>query len=378
MSACAATDMLDNRWHTECARHWRREGTDMAEKMNSLFWMNAKLILFAILAVVLLILLYYSRVVAVVSLLGIGMGVLLAPILSTAKRRFKIPRALGALLCLLVITVVIGGAAFGVWYLVSDQVQSLYTQLPEIYANLKSRAADYPRLRHQLEGLDLAAATQTFASYFFRGMMSSFSAISGFVFALIISLYIAVSMDDYFDGFVGAFPRVHREKAAHVLRRCATTLRLWFRAQLIDMVILGIITGIGLWMVGVDYWAVYGLLTALFAIIPYVGLVIVVLCAVLITLASDPSQVVWVLAVFAVTQQIEGNFVLPMLMKGQVELPEVWLLIFMLFLGTLLGILGVLLAPPLFAVMRILYIELYLPRVDDKTESGETTTAHPS
>jgi predicted PurR-regulated permease PerM len=350
----------------------------MAEKMNSLFWMNAKLILFAILAVVLLILLYYSRVVAVVSLLGIGMGVLLAPILSTAKRRFKIPRALGALLCLLVITVVIGGAAFGVWYLVSDQVQSLYTQLPEIYANLKSRAADYPRLRHQLEGLDLAAATQTFASYFFRGMMSSFSAISGFVFALIISLYIAVSMDDYFDGFVGAFPRVHREKAAHVLRRCATTLRLWFRAQLIDMVILGIITGIGLWMVGVDYWAVYGLLTALFAIIPYVGLVIVVLCAVLITLASDPSQVVWVLAVFAVTQQIEGNFVLPMLMKGQVELPEVWLLIFMLFLGTLLGILGVLLAPPLFAVMRILYIELYLPRVDDKTESGETTTAHPS
>lgn len=350
----------------------------MAEKMDSRFWMSAKLILFAILAVVGLILLYYTRIVAVVSLIGIGIGVLLAPVLSIAKRRFKIPRALGALLCLLVITVVIGGAAFGTWYLVSDQAESLSARLPEIYANLKSRVAEYPRLRNQLESLDLGAATRTFASYFFKGMMSGFSAISGFVFALIISLYTAVSMEDYFQGVVGAFPRVHREKAAYVLGRCATTLRLWFRAQLIDMVILGIITAIGLWIVGVDYWAVYGLLTALFAIIPYIGTVIVIVCASLITLASDPSQVLWVLAVFAVTQQVEGNIILPMLMKGQVELPEVWLLIFMLFLGTLLGILGVLLAPPLFAVLRILYIELYLPRVDAKTEGGEMTSAHPS
>jgi len=141
---------------------------------------------------------------------------------------------------------------------------------------------------------------------------------------------------------------------------------------MIDMLILGIMTAIGLWIVGVDYWAVYGVLTALFGIIPYVGTLIVVGCAVLITLASEPSLVPWVIVVFVVVQQIEVNIILPMLMKGQVELPEVPLLIFILLLGSWLGIVGVFLAPPFFAIMRVLYIELYLPRVGNESNQIET------
>jgi predicted PurR-regulated permease PerM len=140
---------------------------------------------------------------------------------------------------------------------------------------------------------------------------------------------------------------------------------------MMDMVILGVMIAVGLWIVGVDYWAVYGLLAAIFAIIPYIGTLIVVVCASLITLASEPSLVLWVIAVFVVAQQIEGNFVLPMLMKGQVELPEVPLLIFILLLGSWLGIVGVFVAPPFFAIMRVLYIELYLPRVGDEASLVE-------
>jgi predicted PurR-regulated permease PerM len=104
-------------------------------------------------------------------------------------------------------------------------------------------------------------------------------------------------------------------------------------------------------------------LAAIFAIIPYLGTLLVAGCAALITLASDPSLVLWVIIVFVVVQQIEGNIILPLLMKGQVELPEMPLLIFILFLGSWLGIVGVFLAPPLFAILRVLYLELYLPRV---------------
>lgn len=344
----------------------------MTDERNDQFWSNAKLILFAIFSLAALVLFYHSISVLLVSLIGIGMGVIVSPLLSLAKRRFKIPRALGALLCLLFITAVIGVAGYGIWFLVSDQVESLSRRFPEIQQNLESRLSEYPGLQNQLGNLNLGATARNFASTFFKGIVTSITAISGFVFALILSLYTTVALDEYFAAVVRAFPEAHRDKARHILSRCATTLRLWFRAQLIDMVILGIITAIGLWMVGIDYWAVYGLLTAIFSIIPYIGLVIVIACASLITLASEPSQLLWVLAVFMITQQIEGNFVLPMVMKGQVELPEVPLLIFMLLLGSLLGIVGVLLAPPLFALLRVLYVELYLPRVGEEIGQPES------
>ena len=140
--------------------------------------------------------------------------------------------------------------------------------------------------------------------------------------------------------------------------------RVWFRAQLIDMAIIGLITTIGLLIAGVEFWALFGLLTALFGIIPYVGVMIVVVIVSFITLASDPSQVPWVLLVFIITQQIEGNVVLPWVMKGQAEIPEALLIIVMLFFGFWFGLLGVFIAPPLVAVMICLYRNLYLPAIE--------------
>jgi predicted PurR-regulated permease PerM len=340
----------------------------MTERSNSEFWTISKLILFAIVAVVALILLYFSLSIIMMSLIGIGIGVLLAPILSFLRQKFKIPRALSALLCLIIIILVVGGASYGAWYLVSDQVDSLSERAPEISTNLKTHLTSitnrYPWLRDQFESLDIGAAAKNLTSHLFKGLQTSFVGISGFLFALILSLYTAVAIKEYFAATVRAFPNKHRDKAESVLHSCATTLRLWFRAQMIDMLILGVMTGIGLWIAGVDYWAVYGLLTAIFGIIPYLGTLIVVGVASLITLASEPALVPWVIVVFVVVQQIEGNIVLPMLMKGQVELPEVPLLIFILLFGSWIGIVGVFLAPPLFAVLRVIYMELYLPRVD--------------
>lgn len=349
----------------------------MSGVTNAEFWTRVKLFLFAVFAIIVLVLLYYSLSILVVSLIGVGIGVLVAPILSFAKRKLKIPRALGALLCLLVLVIVLGGASFGIWYLVSDQVENLLERSPEILSNLNTRVLklfmEYPWLQAQFEALNIGATAKGLVSPFFQGLVTSFAAISGFVFALVLSLYTAVSLNDYFTAVVAAFPESKRNKAACVLSRCATTLRLWFRAQLIDMVILGIMTAAGLWIVGVDFWAVYGLLAAIFAIIPYLGTLIVVVCASLITLASEPSLVLWVIAVFVVAQQIEGNIVLPLLMKGQVKLPEVPLLIFILLLGSWLGIVGVFVAPPLFAILRVLYIELYLPRVGGEASLTECT-----
>jgi predicted PurR-regulated permease PerM len=89
------------------------------------------------------------------------------------------------------------------------------------------------------------------------GLRTGLSALGGFLFAIVISLYTAVSIKDYFRSIVEAFPKKYHKKVEEVLSKCASTIRLWFRAQLIDMLILGAMTGFGLWLLGVDYWAVY-------------------------------------------------------------------------------------------------------------------------
>ena len=154
-----------------------------------------------------------------------------------------------------------------------------------------------------------------------------------------------------------------------MLAKSARVVRVWFRAQLIDMAIIGAITTIGLLLVGVNYWALFGLLTAILGIIPYVGVMMVVVLVSLVTLASDPGQLPLVLLVFFVTQQIEGNVVLPMVMKGQAEIPEALLVVVMLFFGSWFGLLGVFVAPPLLAVMISLYRNLYLPAIEGKSEA---------
>jgi hypothetical protein len=203
----------------------------------------------------------------------------------------------------------------------------------------------------------------------FKGAWSGVGVLSSLLFATVIGLYVAVDARLYREGLVRAVPAAHRERADRFAAQASAVVRDWFNAQLIDMLIIGSLTSVGLWAVGADYWLLLGVLTGALGIIPYVGIILMVTLAVLLTLASDSSRLPWVLGVFLVTQQLEGHVILPLVMRGRVQLPAVPLLVFMLLMGSWAGLLGVLIAPPLFAVLRLAYLEFYVPRVDQMGES---------
>lgn len=323
---------------------------------------------FAILFIIGLVIAYQARFVLLISVIGIGFGVLIKPVLNFFRIKAHLPKFLSAMivgLAIVLLIVLIGGS---IYFLVSDQAKLLTARWPEITGGIEAWFNDvsdrYPWLHQQFSDFEPGSYIRNSLMNIFKGFQAGIMAISAGVFAVVIGLYTAVGGNDYYKSMVEAFPQHKREKAASVMRECATVLRGWFNAQLIDMVIIGALTGVGLWIAGVEYWAVFGLLTAVLGIIPYVGIFLVVLAASLITLASDPSKLPVVVLVFFITQQLEGNLILPLVLKGRAELPVVPLLIFMMFLGTFFGILGVFIAPPLFAVLRTLYIELYLPRVN--------------
>jgi predicted PurR-regulated permease PerM len=310
----------------------------------------------------------YSRFVIIHALIGIGIGVLASPLLNTWLQRWRLPRILGGFLLFVMIISTLALVFCLVYQLVADQANLLSERFPDIFMNLRTRFSGlfrtYPWAKTRIEEFSMMDTFQTGLRQIFLGVQVGFMALANFALDVLIGIYTAIYAEQYFKGLVAAFPARLRKKAESILMECGVVLRKWFRAQLIDMVIIGLITASGLWIVGLEYWAVFGLLTAVLGIIPYIGMLFVVIAACFITMASQPDLVPWVILVFAITQQIEGNLVLPVVMKGQAELPEVPLLIFMLLMGAWFGVLGVFVAPPLFSALRIAYIRIYLPKMD--------------
>ncbi len=324
-----------------------------------------------------LLLLVCARVIVVSVLVGVGLGVILAPLLGLMQRSLRIPSGLAVALVAIIGLGAIAGLGWGLFSVVESQAAMLADRMPELIERLQGNAqallSRYPWIERNFASVDVAGSASQVGGALFKGAWSGLATLSALVFALVISLYVAAEASAYHQGLRRAFPRPHRERAGELLRESAATVRVWFRAQLIDMILVAILTSVGLGMVGIDYWLLLGVLTGLFGIIPYVGIAMVVVFASLLALASDPAQLPWVLGVFLLTQQIEGHLILPLVMRGRARLPAVPLLVFTLLLGRWAGRRGALIAPPLFAVLCLLYRELYLPRMDAAGEVARSS-----
>lgn len=314
------------------------------------------------------ILIYTGRFILIMGLIGIGLATLVSPILSFLHEKYRIPRILSMVTFLIVVALSLGLVFWGLGSIVSEQLEDLTLKAPELIKKLEQEWSAlyerYPIIQEQVSKLNISATLKSGGSKIVKGAQSGAALISGLGFAVVIAMYASISAQSYSKRFIALFPASRRERVGQVMQRLASTLRKWFRAQLTDMAIIGALTMFGLWVVGAQYWAVFGLLTAFFGLVPYLGILIMVVLTGLVTFASDPSMVPWVLGVFIVTQQIEGNLVLPLVMKDQVDIPEMPLLIFMLLMGTWFGLIGVFLSTPVFALLKVLHAEFLRPQLE--------------
>jgi predicted PurR-regulated permease PerM len=327
------------------------------------------------------VLLVWARLTLVALLVGVGFGVILAPQLERMQRGWRIPKGIAAALVAVLGIGAIGAIGWAFANMVDAQAALLAERMPDLVKSLQQQInglfARYPWIQRNLASMDLMSNASAVGTAVFKGAWSGMNVVLALVFALVIGLYVAVDAGTYRQGLVRALPAPQRERGERFLREAADAVRNWFGAQLLDMLIIGSLTSIGLLLVGAEYWLLLGVLTGVLGIIPYVGILIVVIFAALVTVASDASRLPWVLGVFFITQQLEGNLVLPLVMRGRAKLPAVPLMVIMLLLGSWAGLLGVLIAPPLFAVLRLAYIEFWLPRVDAPGAQGQGEVASP-
>jgi predicted PurR-regulated permease PerM len=310
-------------------------------------------------------LVYASQEVVMTGLLGVGIGVLLSPLLTFAQKKFRLPRALSAVIFLILFLGFTTLFVLMIRFLVADQFEKLSASAPQLIQNLKARLVsltdEYPAIVQQIQSFNFQDEIAGSMSRVLLGLKSGFFAIASIGLALFLGLYTAVDSEEYFSGAIQFLPPSKRIKAAQIAEKCANVLRIWFRAQLMDMAIIGVSMAVVLRIVNMEYWAIFALLTAVLCIIPYAGIIIVIFLAAIVTLASDPAKVPWVIGAILIVQQLEANVVLPRVMRDQAELPELPLLVFMLLMGNWFGLVGVFMAPAVLAILKTLYHEIYQP-----------------
>lgn len=184
-------------------------------------------------------------------------------------------------------------------------------------------------------------------------------------------IFLAIQPRFYRTGAIKLVPASRRGLVADAMDKSENALRLWLKAQLISMTIIGVLTGFGLWLVGVPSPLVLGLLAGLLEFIPFAGPILASIPGILIGLSVSPEMGLWALAVYFVVQQAEAYLIYPIIQQWAVHIPAAVLLFALIAFGVLFGPVGVVFAAPLTVVTYVLVKRLYV------VETLETATPIP-
>src|SRR5688572_11805218 len=213
-------------------------------------------------------------------------------------------------------------------------------------------------LRSRL-GQQLSRATQ----YVFPFLSQTIAVFAGIILIIFVAIYIAADPDTYHRGMMHLFPHHMRTRAGEVLSAIAIVLRRWLVTQLIAMIVIGTVTTIALLILDVKAAFALGLIAGLMEFIPTVGPLLSAIPAVAMGFLDSPQKAVTVAALYMGIQFMENHLLIPMLMKGGVDVPPVLTILAQALFTLLFGFLGLMVAVPAIAATMVAVKMLYVERV---------------
>jgi predicted PurR-regulated permease PerM len=190
--------------------------------------------------------------------------------------------------------------------------------------------------------------------------MTATNGIANFVLVFVGAIFIASDPAVYRRGLLLLMPRKAEGPMAAALDDASRGLRGWMVGQAVSSLVVAVFTGGGLWLLGVPASGGLGIIAGLLDVIPMVGPIIAGIPAVLLAFTVSPTAALWTVGLFLVVQQIQGNFLQPMIQKQAVDVPPAVLLFAVVAAGLVFGFLGVLLSAPLTVVIYVMVQRIYV------------------
>ncbi len=332
-----------------------------------------------VLTIFLLGVLYFTFDVLLLIFAAALLAIFLRGLADIVSRYINISEGWSVLLVSVLLTAVLAGAIAFLAPDVAEQMRHLREELPKSAAaagNYISQFGWGRALIEQLPSIETVRSNVS-ASTLLSGVGGFFSstigAIGNFFIVILLAIYLASEPRFYCRGFTNLFPLDKRTRVREVLFAISDTLRWWLIGKVGSMIFIGLLTWIGLSILGVPLALTLGLIAGLLSFIPNFGPIISALPALLLAFIDSPIKAVYVLALFVGVQLIESNLVTPLIERETVELPPALTIVFQLALAVLVGGLGLVLATPLLAVIMVLVQMVYIQDVlgDRNTEVNE-------
>ncbi len=341
--------------------------------MDSSVFTRRVLIVVGIVVATVLLILFLGTSISVVL---IGIAAVLVVVFFDGIARWlheRLPLSLGwcRVVAVIAFLVVVGGISWALSPYVSSQATQLSEQLPSSLQEVEQQVKQLPggqKLVDYVKQEEFLKSLRSNAQKFFSAVFGFVGALGTVYVIVFMGLLILASPQVYVDGIIHLVPKARRERANEVLKILGQTLRSWLLGKLLSMLIVAIFTWLGLWILGIPLALILGITAGLLAFVPNFGPLAALVLGVLVAATQGPQKMLWTAGVYTLVQIIESNLLTPVIQRRQVSLPMALILFAQLILGVYTGVLGLVLATPIFAIVMVLIKTLYVEDVLDDHE----------
>jgi len=192
---------------------------------------------------------------------------------------------------------------------------------------------------------------------------TSFGVLGNLYVILLLAIFFTANPSIYKNGILLLIPKSNKPLAKNSMDRISVALRGWLKSTLLSMLLITILIAIGLTIMGIPGVLVLSLLTGMLKLIPNFGSTVAMVPGVLFALTVSTNKALIVALIYIISQTVVSNIVTPLIQKRMINLPPALTIISQVIMGTLSGILGIILAVPLLAIIIILVDELYVKKI---------------
>ncbi len=295
--------------------------------------------------------------------------------------RIKIPRTLAIIISFLLLLGLLALVSASASSMIASQISSLYSSLPGYFESAGHKTVEFfdngglsflpaEQLRQQLTGL-----LGKIVPFLSQGLLSGLSTVANAAAALVIVpfilFYLLKDNKLFRKRLLDIIPEKHRNTGDEILEDVDKTLSTYIIGQAIVALVIGVMMYIGYLILGLDYALILALFALLTAFIPILGAFIGIIPAILVGLTVEPFMALKVLILMIVVQQLEGNLLSPQIMGKRMNIHPLTFLILLLAAASLFGFIGMLIAVPVYAVLKVIIKNFYKLYRLNKAESGD-------